>query len=158
MKKIDFGQAVTVIANLGVIAGIVFLAVEISQNTRSQEIGAYQNLMDQIIQLNRNWMYNPATSRLVRENFQSSLADLNEDDYEVMSSYILLLYRYGDLAFHQHERGTLSEERFESALGPLTDNVCSTAAREVWATYRQNFVPSYRGYVDGLVSECGMDP
>lgn len=33
MKKIDLGQTVTILANIGVIAGIVFLAVELRQNT-----------------------------------------------------------------------------------------------------------------------------
>ncbi len=32
MKKIDLGQTVTILANVGVIAGIVFLAVELQQN------------------------------------------------------------------------------------------------------------------------------
>lgn len=33
MKKIDLGQAISILANIGVIAGIVFLVVEIQQNT-----------------------------------------------------------------------------------------------------------------------------
>lgn len=32
MKKIELGQAVSILANLGVIAGIVFLALELQQN------------------------------------------------------------------------------------------------------------------------------
>ena len=32
MKKIDLGQSVSLLANLGVILGIVFLAVELRQN------------------------------------------------------------------------------------------------------------------------------
>jgi hypothetical protein len=32
LKKLDFGQTITILANLGVIAGIVFLGIEISQN------------------------------------------------------------------------------------------------------------------------------
>ena len=32
MKKIDLGQSITMLANIGVIAGIVFLAVELQQN------------------------------------------------------------------------------------------------------------------------------
>ncbi len=32
MKKLDFGQVIGILANLGVIAGIVFLAVELRQN------------------------------------------------------------------------------------------------------------------------------
>lgn len=34
MKKIDLGQTITVLANMGVIAGIVFLAIELQQNNR----------------------------------------------------------------------------------------------------------------------------
>lgn len=34
MKKFDFGQTITILANIGVIAGIAFLAVEIQQNNR----------------------------------------------------------------------------------------------------------------------------
>jgi hypothetical protein len=32
LKKLDLGQTVSILANIGVIAGIVFLAIEISQN------------------------------------------------------------------------------------------------------------------------------
>jgi hypothetical protein len=32
MKKIDLGQTITILANVGVIAGIVFLAIELQQN------------------------------------------------------------------------------------------------------------------------------
>jgi hypothetical protein len=35
MKKIDLGQTINTIANLGVIAGIVLLAVEVGQNQTS---------------------------------------------------------------------------------------------------------------------------
>ena len=38
MKKIDIGQAVAVLANLGVIAGLVFLVIELRQN--SEELAA----------------------------------------------------------------------------------------------------------------------
>jgi hypothetical protein len=32
MKKIDFGQTIQILANLGVLAGIVFLGIELQQN------------------------------------------------------------------------------------------------------------------------------
>ena len=32
MKKIDLGQAIGILANVGVIAGIVFLGMELRQN------------------------------------------------------------------------------------------------------------------------------
>ena len=38
MKKIDLGQAITILANVGVVAGIVFLGLELRQN--NQFLGA----------------------------------------------------------------------------------------------------------------------
>jgi hypothetical protein len=37
MKKIELGQAITVLANVGVIVGIAFLAIELQQNTNVLE-------------------------------------------------------------------------------------------------------------------------
>jgi len=37
MKKFDLGQTISILANVGVIAGIVFLAIEVAQNTESLE-------------------------------------------------------------------------------------------------------------------------
>ena len=35
MKKLDLGQTITILANLGVIAGIVFLGIELQQNNEA---------------------------------------------------------------------------------------------------------------------------
>lgn len=43
MKKIDIGQGIGILANLGVIAGIVFLAVELRQNNELLQAEASLN-------------------------------------------------------------------------------------------------------------------
>jgi hypothetical protein len=45
MKKNDIGQAIQVLANIGVLAGIVFLAFELRQNTRAVELTAAQGYL-----------------------------------------------------------------------------------------------------------------
>jgi hypothetical protein len=42
MKKIDLGQTITILANIGVIAGIVFLGVELRQTQDAMQAQAYQ--------------------------------------------------------------------------------------------------------------------
>ena len=49
MKKTNFGQIVTILANIGVLAGIVFVAYEIRQSNRIA-------LGTTSYELNRNWM------------------------------------------------------------------------------------------------------
>jgi hypothetical protein len=44
VKKIDPGQMITILANIGVIAGIVFLGFELRQNTLAQRSAAYQEI------------------------------------------------------------------------------------------------------------------
>ena len=46
MKKFDLGQAITILANLGVIAGIVFLALEIRVNTSAVRSASIQAITD----------------------------------------------------------------------------------------------------------------
>ena len=50
MKKLDLGQTITILANVGVIAGIVFLAIELRQNNRllvaEAEFNQLQHLQD----------------------------------------------------------------------------------------------------------------
>ncbi len=46
MKKIDLGQTITILANVGVIAGIVFLGVELRQNNELMAADARFNRLN----------------------------------------------------------------------------------------------------------------
>jgi hypothetical protein len=45
MRKIDLGQTIQILANIGVIAGIIFLGVELRQNNRLSAAQAEYNLL-----------------------------------------------------------------------------------------------------------------
>ena len=55
MKKIDLGQTITVLANVGVIAGIAFLGFELSQNNDLLAAQARYNLIVQRADMNDNF-------------------------------------------------------------------------------------------------------
>lgn len=46
MKKIDLGQTITILANVGVIVGLAFLALEINQNNRLLRAQAAKAMVD----------------------------------------------------------------------------------------------------------------
>ncbi len=152
MKKIDLGQTVGILANVGVIAGIVFLAIEIHQNTRSLEVNAYQELIGQINEFATMTIERPGLNSLALSG--SSSADLTDVEFAALRTYLYLITRHGDLAYYQYERGMLSEDRLESSLAPLIDRLCGALFREFWARNSYNFVPSYREYLDLRVSQC----
>ena len=52
MKKIDLAQTITILANLGVIGGIVFLAFEVRQNTAQMRAEAAYSVHQDVQRLN----------------------------------------------------------------------------------------------------------
>jgi hypothetical protein len=52
MKKIDLSQAIQTTANLGVLAGIIFLAYEIRQNTTATQLMASESHMAAVVAQN----------------------------------------------------------------------------------------------------------
>ena len=66
MKNIDLGQAIQVLANVGVLAGIIFLAVEVRQNQASMEedrnlnalvvFSDFREVVSQSEQLSQIWL------------------------------------------------------------------------------------------------------
>jgi len=151
MKKTGFGQTIGVLANIGVIAGIVFLGIEISQNTTSLEVGAYQDLIAQISEMSQLGIENPRIWMLANG---TTFSELEPEDRQIAESLIVMIFRHGDMAFLQYERGIISEERLESAIGVLAVNLCVRNFQDVWSTYRANFVEAYRDYIDSRIDEC----
>ena len=45
MKKIDVGQAIGILANIGVLGGVVFLAVELRQNTQAVQLSSAEGFL-----------------------------------------------------------------------------------------------------------------
>jgi hypothetical protein len=71
MKKIDLGQTITILANLGVIGGIVFLAFEIRQNTAQMRAEAAYSIHQDVQSLNRDIYQDPEFANLVIQGEQS---------------------------------------------------------------------------------------
>jgi hypothetical protein len=159
MKKIDLGQTITVLANLGVIAGIIFLVIEIQQNTRTLQFEAYQSLIGQIGGQNQLNIENPEFATRFNDLVDMSEEELAREDlspveYTPISNFLFLLTRHGDLAYYQYELGMLSEDRLISTLRPVSVRWCSALYRDWWTSRSFIFAPSYRKFVDSALSEC----
>ena len=150
MKKMDLGQTLSIIANIGVVAGIAFLVIELQQNTRSLEMNGYQELIGQINTYATLLLERPELSEAAR----SAPAELSKELAQQVSSMYYLITRQGDLAFYQYQRGILTEERLESTLGPLLDRICYPSYRDFWEGANHNFVADYRHYIDSRLDKC----
>ena len=65
MKNLNLGQAITIFANLGVIAGIVFLALELQQNNEIMEEQRRFNRLSTVLDSHATIVENTALAELV---------------------------------------------------------------------------------------------
>lgn len=160
--KVDLARVkliAEICAAIAVVLSLVFVGLQVREsavqtelNTTAVEVAAYQDLMAQIADFNRLAIENEDAARIQAEVDRpfASLSPVDQRRYQAMA---FLLFRHGDMAFLQRERGMLSDARFASATGPLRYWLGTCSIRDIWATARATFVPDYAAYVDRLVSE-----
>lgn len=119
-------------------------------NTQSLQVSAYQELIGRLMDINMMYLQNP---EMVPREFANTRS-LSPEQLQQLRMLNITRLRFGDLAFYQYELGMLNEERFESAVRPLTNVICNDAFAELWAEMKVNFAESYRNYIDTRSSAC----
>ena len=113
MKKIDLGQMFTILANVGVIAGIAFLAVEIRDGTRATQAASIQtaSALDQEFLL--HIAGDPETARIWLSYLESPQALSDEEKLQGGFLFAALIRRLENI-YLQNQLGAMSEEGWQS--------------------------------------------
>jgi hypothetical protein len=113
LKKLDFGQTVSVIANIGVIAGIVFLGYELSQNNEQLSAQARYNYYHERIEAQRIFARNGELSDLAARFFlgeELSPGERLRIQFVARAIFITIEYEFIEL-----QRGRITIEEFNLA-------------------------------------------
>lgn len=142
---------------IAIIASLVFVGIETRNstkqaalNTQALEIAAYQELMDNIAEMNILVVQDPEVAALMRKVYDPS-QELTELEQYRFSRAAFLRFRHGDIAFFQYQRGAIDEERSRSSLKVL--NLSNPRVRAFWEHVQINFVEAYRSYINQLLEE-----
>jgi hypothetical protein len=141
MKKIDVGRTVNTLANIGVIAGIVFLAIEIRQNQalldegnridqRALEISSLERFSDFRSQL--------AEDEQLAEIWLKGVADNDLNDVESLRFQQLcqnLFWTNGVMAKHFSESGMTDVETWATGIHAQISS--SNRLRDCWDNLSQ---------------------
>ena len=113
MKKFDLGQAITVLANLGVIGGILLLAYELRQNNELMEAEARFNRLAVATENNESIFENAELAELLlKDRNQEELNELERYRLDLLASKIVLTREW---TFREIPRSELPIERWRRA-------------------------------------------
>jgi len=127
LKKLGLGQSIGILANIGVIAGIVFLGVELRQNN---ELMAAEARFNRVMLSNEGWRIlaenGDLTELRVRAWNSEALTEAEQVrvDAAAMRVLVNLEWMYRELPPESSERDYLRDQlRNSFSLGPTTGRV-----------------------------------
>jgi hypothetical protein len=150
--KIDLGQTVNTLANVGVIAGIVFLGYELRQNTVATRMMAAESHLTAANRPNELVVENREFAELIAG--ANAGDELSPVDVMQLNSLYAIRMRGWQSAFLQYESGTLDEELLRGYDQTVKDLVSGNDLfREFWQESTDRYS---HGFVDHVQSVLGF--
>jgi len=139
-------------ANIAVLTGIFFLAVEISQNT--------EMIRAQINQSRAEASMSEAQSIFNSQHLPEILVKLRQGgsvtavEREMYTHFLRGLHRNLDNQLRQHREGFLADNIPRSVRGAIMHEIASNdVARQEWERTRDTFSKEYAAFVDSILVE-----
>ena len=142
---------------------LIFVGHQIQQsnaqaalNTTALQVTAYQQLIDGISEFNTQTIQNEEL-RSAGTKIQAGVdsKELNPEEQEIISAFLYLAYRNGDLAHFQYQKEIIDENRLRSGMGLLINYLAIPTVRRHWDQDKVGFVTDYRECIDDLIENAG---
>ena len=140
---------------VAIIASLIFVGFETRNSTRqaaltarAMEISAYQELMDNIAELNMHAVQDAEVATFLHKAFRTSEELSDVEQYRLYRN-LFTRFRHGDMAYFQFEQGAISEAQLLSVLGVLILN--NPRVLVFWEKNQSFFVEPYRDYINDLI-------
>ncbi len=151
MNKLN--ERLTLIANLSVVAGIIFLAVELQQNTQAIQAQTRDSITEKQMEY-ASWV---ATNRDLAEVYAKGVrsADLDVVERAMWNQYVQGVVREWENSQYQYERGLFTPGEYEARVERWRQSMGNPGYQRYWEGQRQTFAPSFRAEIDRIVAEVG---
>ena len=150
MKKIDLGQTIAILANIGVIAGIAFLAFELRQNTKLLRAQAGYNLLQNRAGFRDDVFRDPELAEfVVRTEGGDVLSEVDQRRVTAQIERTILNWQW---EYGQYVDGNLAEGELPipAIQRTLAGQRGFPGALEVWDSFKYQLRPDFVEFIDGL--------
>lgn len=147
-----------IVAGVAVVASLILVAYQLQQstdqsalNTSALQIATYQDLTNNISDLNSLVVQDSELADIFIKATQSP-DSLSANELMRFNTYVINLFRHGDMAYFQFERGAIDQNRLNSVLTILTSRLNNPIVKAQWISFKKNnvFPESYTRHVDEL--------
>ncbi len=151
MKKLDLGQTLQLLGNLGIIVGILLLVYELNQNRHMMMAQTRNELAQEITSILFELQNNTEMAEIAfRRNQGEDLSEFESTQYRLR---VMAQLRYHENVHYQYRSGLYEEAEF-SAQRDYWRNVVfnNEGLVDVWCSVRLGFSPEFVAEINGLLT------
>ena len=149
----EFALIGEIVGGIAIVCSLIFVGIQIRQNAEVSEINAYQDLTAQITLMNSLRVEDPSFANLF---WRFDHGEQPHDDTERarLEAFLYMVFRHGDLAYRQYDRGMIDRDSLVSMLAPTRTFRNTEIGAEVWSVLSVSLNPGYVAFVEEIGLLC----
>ncbi|MEZ5490291.1 MAG: hypothetical protein R3F50_08225 [Gammaproteobacteria bacterium] len=149
MKSEKFNNLISLTANFRAIAGIVFLAIEVEQNTHMMNAQTRDSVTKSILAI-QEWNNDLATIELMDRGVAGQLAT-NTLEWATFRSRVEMQLRVSENELYQYEQGLFEENEFLPRTTVWQGAMNTLGFRQAWESVRNTYSVSFQDKIEEVL-------
>ncbi len=152
-KLHEYALIAEIVGGIAIVCSLIFVGVQIRQNSEINEINAYQDLISQITVMNAQRVQDPQFADLFWR-FDHGEQPVDDIERARLEAFLYMVFRHGDLAYRQYDKGLIDREGLMSVLAPTRSFLNTALGQEVWGILSQSLNADYVAFVKEVGLLC----
>ncbi len=146
MKKIDLGQTISIFANVGVIAGILFLAIELQQNNDLLSAQARAARIELKTDFEGSLYQNAELAEIIaRAQANDELTEAEEIRLLWLGRRMLTSFQY---VYNEYQQGMIEEGAISTVEWRIAYHQLIPRMEEAWSSFRDGMNPEFVRFME----------
>ena len=154
MKNITLGQAISIVANLGVLAGLLLLAIELNQNNQLMRSAGVVTLQEKAMEWNARIAENYEIAEIISK--ANNNEPLNDIENIRLTSLTNILLGGFVMDYLQYETGLITEDYINGIIPRYRSAFRNRPYQaELWETVKYRYPETFVRFMDEcVVGDC----
>ena len=153
-KLQEYALIAEIIGSLAIVLSLIFVGMQIRQNSEVSQINAYQALVSQITMMNTLRVQDAEFADLFWR-FDHGQQPQDDTERARLEAFLYMVFRHGDLAYRQYDKGLIDRDGLISVLAPTRTFRNTELGKEVWERLAPSLQADYVDFVQEVGVLCG---
>ena len=153
-KLQEYALIAEIVGGVAIVLSLIFVGMQIRQNSEVSEVNAYQELVSQLTVMNTLRVQDAEFADLFWR-FDHGQQPQNDVERARLEAFLYMVFRHGDLAYRQYEKALIDRDGLISVLAPTRTFLNTELGQEVWEILSPSLQSDYVAFVADVGLLCG---